>query len=180
LSPEDVFHVKTILMKFSFPFIILLPIAICVIIPSCGPSAQEVEKRQQHLIDSTRLATQLIFEQLQKATDDSVRLVKKLEEARLTAEADARRRVSDKNVLTRVISDYETELFVQEQKLEDLKTPKFLRTPEEKELQLRYQRATVQELRMNIEGYKEIIEAIAKGAIYRMPERYKNDSIAVN
>jgi len=141
---------------------------------------------QQHLIDSTKLstidstrsATKTAFERRQKLEKDSMIAIARRSEEILIQEADVRRRRTDKAVLQSAMQQYDTELMVQQVKLEDLKKPKFLRTPEEKESALREQLNTIQQLTSTYRHLQDLVNTIDKGGSYELPELYKKDSIS--
>lgn len=157
----------------STPLIFLM-----FVFAACGPSQEEFAIRQQYLVDSTRKATESIAGHQRQRMEDSIRAVSAADEARRQKEADDRRRASDKAVLAAAAKRYETEIFVQAQKLEDLQQPQLLRTRQEKEDQIRAQITHVQELSSYHDRLSEIIRKIDNGNAYQMPREYLQDSVA--
>lgn len=101
---------------------------------SCGPSKQELAAAQSNRDDSIRVATERSIA-FRKALEDSVR----------TAEVD-RERVSKRIVVLKA------ELVAAMDKLDVIRTPKFLRTPAERERQVKNQVIIIHQLEEQIQS----------------------------
>ncbi len=98
-------------------------------------------------------------------------LEEKNEQERLRKEKEENlRRKKDRRRLSETLLRMETELAVQEQKLEDIKTPKFLRTIDAKEEQVRNQLIIIQHLKSAAQTIREKIQLIDSGESYSMEE----------
>lgn len=152
---------KTTLLSFSMIALLALT--------ACGPSTAEINKKQQATLDSIKQAS---IDSTKKATENEI--AQKIENELAAKEAEKKRkeleeiRKNDAITLKRYISDLETELEIQYTKYEDLKSPKFLRTPTEKEAQLRYQLNTIKDLEQNIYDAREQLSLLEKGKKYNM------------
>lgn len=120
----------------------VLPLILIVLL-ACGPSAEEKAKMQKEREDSIRVATE-------NAT--RLRLEKKLslEEALRNAEA-------TKEGLENRLSFLKGELEVQKDKLNSIKEPQFLRTPQEREQQIRVQVMAIEQAEKDIMNIQEEI-----------------------
>jgi len=118
---------------------------ILIVLFACGPRAEEKAKIQKAREDSIRFATEnatkLRFEK-------KLALTEELKNAVLTKEKQENR-----------LSYLKGELEVQKDKLTEIKQPQFLRTPGEREQQIRTQVMTIEQAEKDI---KEIKDEIGK------------------
>ena len=135
---------------------------ICILLTnliSCGPSPEQIQAQKQALIDS-----------ISKSTEEKI--VKKLldekleQERRYKIEQEKKKRDIEKRELKEILANLQMELEVQEQKLEDIKMPKFLRTVSEKEIQVRNQLSLIKNIRFKIEEITQTISKIEIGQNY--------------
>lgn len=133
-----------------------------IVIQSCGPSQEELKKAQQVLIDSVSKATAFKIEQEQNE--------KKLEQERLRKDREEKKqRQIDKSFWADLLLRIETEIVVQNEKLEDIKAPKLLRSISTKEEQVRNQLLVIQKLRTEAQEAQNNINKIDKGEEYTSP-----------
>lgn len=123
-------------MKIIIPLILITLIA-------CGPSAEEKAKIQKEREDSIRVATE-------NAT--RLRLEKKLSLTEELKNAEATKE-GQENRLTYL----KGELEVQKDKLNTIKQPQFLRTPDEREQQIRTQVMTIEQAEKDITNLQDEI-----------------------
>lgn len=145
------------------PLLPSLSILACVLLSACGPSQEEIQKRQLLMMDSVVRATE--NRMAQKALEE------KNEQERIRKEKEENlKRKKDRRRLSEALLRMETELAVQEQKLEDIKAPKFLRTIDVKEEQVRNQLIIIQHLKSAAQTIREKIQLIDSGESYSMEE----------
>jgi hypothetical protein len=132
------------------------------LILSCGPSKEELERRQQAILDSVARVTE---ERIARKINEE-----KLEQERQQKlEAEKKQREIDKAFWLDLLAKVETELEVQRQKLEDIKTPKLLRTISEKEDQVRNQLLIIRKIEREERLIKETLNKIENGEPYLSP-----------
>lgn len=110
---------------------------------ACGPSAEEKAKMQKEREDSIRVATE-------NATRLKLEKKLSLEEALRNAEA-------TKEGLENRLTFLKGELEVQKDKLNTIKEPQFLRTPQEREQQIRAQVMAIEQAEKDIKSIQEEI-----------------------
>ena len=101
---------------------------------------------------------------MKKISDEQA--AKELEQKK---QMEAIERENDLGYVKNVITDLEAELEVQKMKLEDIKKPVFLRTPQEKEQQVRSQLKRINGIEEDISNNKTLLNKIKNGEKY---ERY--------
>jgi predicted DNA-binding protein (UPF0251 family) len=151
-------------------------IAFLTLLNSCGPSAEELKKnaddaatKQQQLIDSTAKAT-------------AAQVESKIHEQRLAEQREIKAketeaiRLRDSENLKDKIFSLESEIEIQTTKYNDLKAPKFLRTADEKEAQLRAQLLVVRRVQIELEFTREQLKLLENGQHYTMPQEYRNSN----
>ncbi len=126
---------------------------------SCGPSQQEIDAKNKALIDSTKKATEEALNQKLKQEQEDKARMEKLEKDKIERNKDAQD-------LENLITSLETAIEVQKVKYEDLKSPKFLRTPQEKEAQLFNQLKEIKKMEKDLIGFKTILQKIKNGEDY--------------
>jgi hypothetical protein len=120
----------------------ILPL-ILVTLFACGPSAEEKAKIQKEREDSIRVATE-------SAT--RLRLEKKLSLTEELKNAEANKEGQENR-----LSFLKGELEVQKDKLNTIKQPQFLRTPDEREQQIRAQVMTIEQAEKDIANLQDEI-----------------------
>jgi hypothetical protein len=120
----------------------ILPLILITLL-ACGPSAEEKAKIQKEREDSIRIATE-------NAT--RLRLEKKLSLTEELKNAEATREGQENRLIY-----LKGELEVQKDKLNTIKKPQFLRTPDEREQQIRLQVMTIEQAEKDITNLKEEI-----------------------
>lgn len=148
-----------------------LMINVILLFTGCGPSAEELKNREALFADSVKKATE--ESTLKKINDEQA--AKELEEKK---RKEATERENDLIYVKNRISDLEAELEVQKMKLEDIKKPVFLRTPQEKEQQVRDQVKRISGIEEDISNNKILLKKIKEGANYgRYWSENTNDSL---
>jgi hypothetical protein len=120
---------------FQFVFLALIPLFVFI---SCGPNAQEIARLQKAREDSIRLA-------VENATKIKLERIAALQGiiSDLTSQREG---LQNRLVLLKA------ELEVAKDKMNSIKQVQFLRTPAEREQQIRNQSTIIQNLELEIEG----------------------------
>lgn len=129
---------------------LLVILAAACMLAQCGPSQEERARIQKAREDSITLAAQ-------KATLLKIQQKQTLEQEIQTLEFTIE---GKKNLLTVLNAD----LVVQRDKLARIKQPQFLRTPQERESQIRTMVITIHQTEKNIEGLKVDLSDLTKKA----------------
>lgn len=90
-------------------------------------------------------------------------------EAEVARQKEMEQRNKDAAYIQKKISQYNVEVQVQRSRLEDIRRPRFLRTPAEKEQQLRQQLDYIQTLEQSLENLAQLKNNIESGLAYEMP-----------
>ncbi len=143
-----------------------------ILLFSCGPSESEQKAKQQAFLDSVSKASEI-------ATRDKIANEEIQKKANERKQQDENQRKNDGQILRRKIADLEAEVQVQNENLNDIKSPKFLRTRSEKESQMRAQLQIIQTLKLRLDDAVITLEKINAHLPYNLNSEIPTDTAAV-
>jgi hypothetical protein len=156
-----------------------LPIALaCFFLTACGATDPHDSAKEKATLDSlNQVNKQSLIDSVTQATEAATlnRLerekLEKEKQARLAQEA--RLRAIDKTSLQNYVDELSTEIEVQEGKLEDIKSPKFLRTISEKESRVRDQLNIIKSIKQRLNEANEALIDLKRGKKYELPQELR-------
>ena len=129
----------------AIKFLLISPI-----LSSCGPSAEQNAAQEKRILDSINASNdQQLFDEnrrLDSATAAGKQQILEQQQAMQNEAFES----SEQDYLKQQIIDLRSKLAAEEERLTDLKQPKFLRSANEKAEQIEYQTRIVEELRSEI------------------------------
>jgi hypothetical protein len=145
-------------------------------IQSCGPSATDIKKQEQKLVDSTLKATEQrtlqIVDSTKKATEQKTLHVidstNKVRDSLSKRELEQHRRAIDKTNIKSELLRLDSAFEVQRAKLEDIEGFHLGRMPADKEKQINQQVAVINSIKQNIANLKDILQKIESGQDYKI------------
>ncbi len=153
----------------------LLLMLLIAALAACGSSSTEKSKEQivQETVDSMN-RIKAAEQSFKVFTDEQNKAVETLaqqhREQNKKDREDIAQRTVDLNYVKMNLSNAETELQVQNDKLDNVKGVKLLRTAQEREDQIRLQLSVIQAIRQQIDDLKILMKKIQNGKKYDLAE----------